>query len=110
MPNWWRISTLLDPSGGLQLNISVIQQATQRWINAGPTSKSAQAHSGCVIFLVGHGVENESTLAQSIAFTATPRSQQCTYSIKVTSLGASLLLNIFLSFEVGIAHAIANFK
>ena len=26
------------------------------------------------------------------------------------SLSASLLLNIFLSFEVGIAHAIANFK
>ena len=29
---------------------------------------------------------------------------------KVDSLSASLLLNIFLSFEVGIAHAIANFK
>ena len=28
----------------------------------------------------------------------------------VNSLSASLLLNIFLSFEVGIAHAIANFK
>ena len=28
----------------------------------------------------------------------------------INSLGASLLLNIFLSFEVGIAHAIANFK
>ena len=28
----------------------------------------------------------------------------------LNSLGASLLLNIFLSFEVGIAHAIANFK
>ena len=26
------------------------------------------------------------------------------------SLSASLLLNIYLSFEVGIAHAIANFK
>ena len=26
------------------------------------------------------------------------------------SLSAALLLNIFLSFEVGIAHAIANFK
>ena len=26
------------------------------------------------------------------------------------SLSASLLLNILLSFEVGIAHAIANFK
>ena len=26
------------------------------------------------------------------------------------SLSASLLLNIFLSFEVGIAHAIANFN
>ena len=26
------------------------------------------------------------------------------------SLSASLLLNIFLSFEVGIAHATANFK
>ena len=26
------------------------------------------------------------------------------------SLSASLLLNIFLSFEVGIAHAIANIK
>ena len=31
-------------------------------------------------------------------------------SILVNSLSASLLLNIFLSFEVGIAHAIANFK
>ena len=31
-------------------------------------------------------------------------------SEKVNSLSASLLLNIFLSFEVGIAHAIANFK
>ena len=29
---------------------------------------------------------------------------------EVNSLSASLLLNIFLSFEVGIAHAIANFK
>ena len=28
----------------------------------------------------------------------------------VNSLSASLVLNIFLSFEVGIAHAIANFK
>ena len=28
----------------------------------------------------------------------------------LNSLSASLLLNIFLSFEVGIAHAIANFK
>ena len=28
----------------------------------------------------------------------------------VNSLSASLLLIIFLSFEVGIAHAIANFK
>ena len=28
----------------------------------------------------------------------------------INSLSASLLLNIFLSFEVGIAHAIANFK
>ena len=28
----------------------------------------------------------------------------------VNSLSDSLLLNIFLSFEVGIAHAIANFK
>ena len=28
----------------------------------------------------------------------------------LTLLSASLLLNIFLSFEVGIAHAIANFK
>ena len=31
-------------------------------------------------------------------------------SLRVNSLSASLLLNIFLSFEVGIAHAIANFK
>ena len=30
--------------------------------------------------------------------------------ISINSLSASLLLNIFLSFEVGIAHAIANFK
>ena len=30
--------------------------------------------------------------------------------LSVVSLSASLLLNIFLSFEVGIAHAIANFK
>ena len=30
--------------------------------------------------------------------------------LHVNSLSASLLLNIFLSFEVGIAHAIANFK
>ena len=29
---------------------------------------------------------------------------------RFNSLSASLLLNIFLSFEVGIAHAIANFK
>ena len=29
---------------------------------------------------------------------------------RLNSLSASLLLNIFLSFEVGIAHAIANFK
>ena len=28
----------------------------------------------------------------------------------LNSLNASLLLNIFISFEVGIAHAIANFK
>ena len=28
----------------------------------------------------------------------------------LNSLSASLLLNIFLSFEVGFAHAIANFK
>ena len=28
----------------------------------------------------------------------------------INSLSASLLVNIFLSFEVGIAHAIANFK
>ena len=28
----------------------------------------------------------------------------------INSLSASLLLNIFLSFEVGIAHANANFK
>ena len=31
-------------------------------------------------------------------------------TLLVSSLSASLLLNIFLSFEVGIAHAIANFK
>ena len=31
-------------------------------------------------------------------------------NLHVNSLSASLLLNIFLSFEVGIAHAIANFK
>ena len=30
--------------------------------------------------------------------------------VSINSLSASLLLNIFLSFEVGIAHAIANFK
>ena len=30
--------------------------------------------------------------------------------IALNYLSASLLLNIFLSFEVGIAHAIANFK
>ena len=30
--------------------------------------------------------------------------------IMFNSSSASLLLNIFLSFEVGIAHAIANFK
>ena len=30
--------------------------------------------------------------------------------LALNSLSASLLLNIFLSFEVGIAHAIANFK
>ena len=30
--------------------------------------------------------------------------------VVVNSLSASLLLNIFLSLEVGIAHAIANFK
>ena len=30
--------------------------------------------------------------------------------VALNSLSASLLLNIFLSFEVGIAHAIANFK
>ena len=30
--------------------------------------------------------------------------------VMVNSLSASLLLNIFFSFEVGIAHAIANFK
>ena len=32
------------------------------------------------------------------------------YTYGFNSLSASLLLNIFLSFEVGIAHAIANFK
>ena len=32
------------------------------------------------------------------------------YDDVINSLSASLLLNIFLSFEVGIAHAIANFK
>ena len=32
------------------------------------------------------------------------------YIFLLNSLSASLLLNIFLSFEVGIAHAIANFK
>ena len=32
------------------------------------------------------------------------------YSAVFNSLSASFLLNIFLSFEVGIAHAIANFK
>ena len=32
------------------------------------------------------------------------------FNLSVNSLSASLLLNIFLSFEVGIAHAIANFK
>ena len=31
-------------------------------------------------------------------------------STYINSFSASLLLNIFLSFEVGIAHAIANFK
>ena len=33
-----------------------------------------------------------------------------TWITTLNSLSASLLLNIFLSFEVGIAHAIANFK
>ena len=33
-----------------------------------------------------------------------------TIQMPINSLSASLLLNIFLSFEVGIAHAIANFK
>ena len=32
------------------------------------------------------------------------------FCYEINSLSASLLLNIFLSFEVGIAHAIANFK
>ena len=32
------------------------------------------------------------------------------FSLEVKRLSASLLLNISLSFEVGIAHAIANFK
>ena len=36
--------------------------------------------------------------------------QQYFSAVRVNSLSASLLLNIFLSFEVGIAHAIANFK
>ena len=31
-------------------------------------------------------------------------------NVLLNSLSASLLLNIFLSFEVGIAQAIANFK
>ena len=34
----------------------------------------------------------------------------CLHIWLLNSLSASLLLNIFLSFEVGIAHAIANFK
>ena len=37
------------------------------------------------------------------------KTQYCNL-FKINSLSASLLLNIFLSFEVGIAHAIANFK
>ena len=32
------------------------------------------------------------------------------HTLYINSLSASLLLNIFLSFEAGIAHAIANFK
>ena len=32
------------------------------------------------------------------------------YGHIMNSLSASLLLNIFLSFEVGIAHAVANCK
>ena len=35
---------------------------------------------------------------------------KCSGNVFRNSLNASLLLNIFLSFEVGIAHAIANFK
>ena len=38
------------------------------------------------------------------------KNQHATDVIYINSLSASLLLNIFLSFEVGIAHAIANFK
>ena len=38
------------------------------------------------------------------------RHEVCVDLCVINSLSASLLLNIFLSFEVGIAHAIANFK
>ena len=37
-------------------------------------------------------------------------SETLEWEAHINSLSASLLLNIFLSFEVGIAHAIANFK
>ena len=52
---------------------------------------------------------NLSVTAECIDLTSTPT--QCSEPNRpVNSLSASLLLNIFLSFEVGIAHAIANFK
>ena len=38
------------------------------------------------------------------------RTETCKKVHFINSLSASLLLNISLSFEVGIAHAIANFK
>ena len=44
------------------------------------------------------------TCNQSLSYTAVQS------HMALNSLSASLLLNIFLSFEVGIAHAIANFK
>ena len=36
--------------------------------------------------------------------------EKLSWTTVVNSLSASLLHSIFLSFEVGIAHAIANFK
>ena len=50
-------------------------------------------------------------LVQLFAFTIfMDEDDECIPEASFNSLSASLLLNIFLSFEVGIAHAIANFK